>query len=205
MKRTLLIVTLLLMFIFSGSSAVLIAFAEIAPIHAEGQLFTFQSNVEHMLLSLYPDTTSKAWYELKILDKRVNDLESAEGLTEETQRINAVWMELDHVLKQFQVLNTVEDQNLRIRFEKILTKIQREMENLSYLADQNPTEYSQALEKISRLKNLVMDSANPLTELYTLSLAPQGVSVKVGSLKPTIPISTAEIEPHKVPFLPGSA
>jgi hypothetical protein len=204
MKRTLLIITLILMFVISGSSAAIIAFAEIAPIHPEGKSFTFQNTVEHTLLFLYPDPISKAWYELKILEKRVNDLESVEGLPEEEQRINAVWTELDHVLKQFQVSEFDKDQNLRIRFDKILTKIHSELEKFSYLARLNPAELSHAQERINRLRSLVKDDTNSLSKLYELSQTPQGARKKVSSIHPFQPVLAPTIEPHKVPFLSGS-
>ncbi|HSM25914.1 MAG TPA: hypothetical protein VK856_13710, partial [Anaerolineaceae bacterium] len=205
MKKTLLIITLISMFVITGSSAAIIAFAEIAPIHPEDKLFNFQNTVEHTLLFLYPDPISKSWYELKILEKRTDDLESVEGLPEEVQRINAVWIELDHVLRQFQMNGSDEDQNLKLRLAKILNKIDEELKQFSYFADQNPSEFLQSQEKIIRLRNLVLDPANSLAKLYDLSQVPQVDRVKVSSLTPLQPILTKQIEPHKIPFLPGSA
>lgn len=204
MRKTLLIITLILLFLISGTSAALITFAELAPVHPEQSLFAFQNSLEHALLFLYRDPVSKSWYELKILDKRVNDLEAVAGTVNEIDRANAVWIELDHVLRQFEMNGAVDDQDLRIRFDKTLTKIQTEIAKFTYLANQNPSDYSSALEKISRLKILVMDQDNSLSNLNELSKAPAKGSTKVSSLQPSIPVQSNEIDPHKVPFLPGS-
>lgn len=205
MRKILLVITLIVMFVLSGSSAMLIAFAEYAPFHPESKLFNFQNTIEHALLFFYPDSISKSWYELKILEKRANDLESVRGLPEEVQRINAVWIELDHVLRQFQSNGSEEDQNLRLRMVKILNKINEELKLFSYFAKQHPSDFSQFQERIIRLRNLVLDPANSLSKLIDLNQTQQVNNVKVSSLNPSQPILTKQIEPHKVPFLPGSA
>jgi len=205
MKRTLLIISLIIAFVLSGSSAAIIAFAEIAPFHPESDFFSFQVSVEHALMFLYQEPTSRSWYELKLLEKRVDDLAAVAGLPEEEVRINTVLMELDHVLLQFQKSESEEDGDLRIRFEKILTKMQLELEQFSFLAEENPDVFYQTQEKINRLKSLLADRANPLAKLYVLSQPPKSINVKVGLIQPFQPLETNKIEPHKVPFLPGSA
>ena len=107
-RKTLIVITLIILFVMSGTSAVVLALVEIAPVYPEEKLFPIQDKLEHALLIFYPDTTSKSWYELKILDKRVKDLEKTEDLSEEVARINSVWVEVDHVLKQFQIVTRMQ-------------------------------------------------------------------------------------------------
>jgi hypothetical protein len=204
MKRTLLIITLIIVFILSGSSAAVIAFVEIAPIYPEGKLFQLQDYLEHVMLVLYNNPSSKSWYEIKILDKRVNDLENIAGKPEEVQRINAVWVELDHVLKRLEDGNLDQNKNLRLHFVKTLSRIHESMDQFTYLKEYFPTEFLLAQEKLNQLKLLVADDSNPLSELYVLNQTQLKTIVKVSSLAKTSPGGQDAIEPHKIPFLPGS-
>jgi hypothetical protein len=189
----------------SGSSASVIAFAEIAPIYPEGKLFQLQDNLEHAMLVFYTNSTSKSWYEMKILDKRVKDLENIAGNPEEIQRMNAVWVELDHVLRQLQDGNSDNVNNLRLHFVKTLSRIKESMNQFTYLAKNFPTEFSLAQEKLNLLKTLAVDDSNPLSELYVLNHMPLKTSVKVSSITNIVPGEQDAMEPHKIPFLPGSA
>ncbi|MBE0685086.1 MAG: hypothetical protein IH585_03720 [Anaerolineaceae bacterium] len=204
MRKTLLILTLIILFIISGTSAAVIAFVEIAPIYPEGKLFQLQDRLEHAFLVFYSNPTSKSWYEMKILDKRVKDLENITGKPEEVQRMNAVWVELNHVLKQIQDGNLDENKNLRLHLVKTLSKIQESLNQFTYLAENFPTEFSLAQEKLNQLKILAMDNSNPLSELYVLNQALLITGVQVNSIANTTTRGQDSIEPHKIPFLPGS-
>ncbi len=205
MKKTLLILTLVILFILSGTSAAVIAFVEIAPIYPEETLFPLQNNLEHALLVFYRNSTSKSWYEIKILDKRVNDLENIAGMPEEVQRFNTVWEEVDHVLKRFQDGNSDDIKNLRLHFVKTLSKIQKITDQFVYLEENFPKEFLLAQEKLNQLKILAVDDSNPLSRLYVLNQALLNSSVKVSSIANTAPGGKGSIEPHKIPFLPGSS
>ena len=173
MKKTLLILTLVILFILSGTSAAVIAFVEIAPIYPEEKLFPLQNNLEHALLVFYRNSSSKSWYEIKILDKRVNDLESIAGMPEKVQRFNTVWEEVDHVLKRFQDGNSDDIKNLRFHFVKTLSKIQKITNQFVYLEENFPAEFLLAQEKLNQLKILAVDDSNPLSR--TIRVKPSAV------------------------------
>jgi len=204
MKKTLLILTLIVQFLLSGSSAALIAFAEIAPINPEGKLFQLQDHLEHAFLVFYSDPTSKAWYEMKILDKRVKDLETIAGQPGEVQRINAVWVELDHVLNQLQDGKSDNNRNLRLHLTNTLSRIQESVNQFTYLAENFPTKFTLAQEKLTSLKTLAVDDSNLLSELFELNQAPLKTSIKASSIANTVPEGQVTLIPHKIPFLPGS-
>jgi hypothetical protein len=200
MRKTLLVFTLIILFVMSGTSAAVLAFVEIAPFAPEEKLFPIQDELEHALIVFYPHPTSKSWYELKILDKRVMDLEETAGQSEEVSRISTVWVEIDHVLKQFQADNPHQDKNLRFRFVKILSRIQTRMDELTYLAENYPLKYVQAKEKINQLKILVLDDSVLLSDLFILSNSSMTANFKASSINNL----GVAVKPHKIPFLPGS-
>ncbi|OJX38190.1 MAG: hypothetical protein BGO78_09205 [Chloroflexi bacterium 44-23] len=204
MRKTLLILTLIVLFIMSGISAAVFAFVEIAPIHPEGKLFQMQDHLEHAMLVFYINPTSKSWYELKILDKRVKGLDNIAGKQEEAQHINNVWVELDHVLKRFQDGNSDDIENLRLHFVKTLSTIQKSMNQFIYLKENFPIEFSLALEELNQLKILAENDSNPLSGLYVLNQALMKNDTKVSSLLNSAPERQDTIDPRKIPFLPGS-
>ncbi len=104
MKRILIAITIIILVTLSATSAAVLAFVDIAPIHAEGKLFPYQDKLEHALLAFYPSPSAATGYELKLLEKRITDLQNVSGTIEEIPRINAVWVELQHVLNGFELL-----------------------------------------------------------------------------------------------------
>ena len=205
MRKTLIIAILFLLLLLFGSSAMVLAFVRIAPFHAEQALFPIQENLEHALLVFYFDPTSKASYELDLLEKRIQDMEQVEGQVEEIPRINSVLIELDHVINRFQFVSAESESNLREEFVKELNSIQDKMLLYTFLAETYPQEFNTLQAKIAGLKFLAMDVSNPLSALFTLS---QGENSALEQANDPSDSSNQEpdfVDPRMVPFLPGSA
>lgn len=204
MKRILIAITIIILVTLSASSAAVLAFIEIAPIHAEGRLFPIQNKLEHSLLFFYPSATDKVGYELKLMEKRVRDMSNVYGAPEEIPRINAAWVELQHVLNEFELMDNNKDENLRNQFVKILGMINDEMLRYTYIQEMYPEEFLNTQNQIDQLLTVSMDSDHPLGDLLTLSTQPESAGPQAGSPEASQLISRTQIKPHKVPFLPGS-
>jgi hypothetical protein len=200
MRRNILIVTLSILFVLFGMSTIVLAFVEFAPINAEQKLFPIQEKLEHSLLVFYTSPTSKSAYELRLLEKRVDDLSE----DQEIARFNAVWVELEHVLQQFELLPADAEGNSRIRFVKILGVILEKMEQFTYLEETNPTKFKEAYERIFDLRMLALDSTNPLSSLINFQIASRQDLVRENALQKFTTAPIKAIQPHRVPFLPGS-
>ena len=204
MKRILIAITIIILVALSATSAAVLAFIEIAPIHAEGRFFPYQDKLEHALLVFYPSPTAATDYELKLMEKRVADLNNVSGTVEEIPRINAVWVEMQHVLQDFELLGDHGDENLRNQFIKILGMMNEELTQYTYIQEAHPEEYSRTINQLDQLITVSMDIAHPMGDILTLSTQLDTPQAQTSSSDATQPVSRTKIIPHKVPFLQGS-
>ncbi len=206
MKRLLLILSLAGLFLLTGTSAAVVGLAEFAPFHPGQALFPIQSIAEHVLLGMNFDPVNLAVHGMDLLEKRMKNLEEAQGQSVEIESLREVQIEIDHVLNLFQAVPPEKEAALRERFIKILNTLQQSLPNYKYSAINFPEEFTAFRVKIAELKMAAQDINQPLANLIQKqSPASQNLlapgNLPAGSLTAT----PAIINPRAIPFFPGSA